>query len=365
MSRSYNFPFGIEDVANLLELFPKRESSGDSYDVPCPFCGDKEYHMNIIKSRDVWRCNRCGENGGMLELYARVKGVSLKDAYASILNATQSEIYKLSPVRKNKTNKRPPKEAPINASLFNAAYSAYLEKLWLRPVHRANLLGRGLPEEVILANGYKSVPTIERFAVVRELTKEGVCLDKIPGFYDCEKNAEKAVKVSENGGFYIPVRDIKGNIVGMQVRTDSGKSKYQWFTSRYETNGAKAYAGPHFVGIDLQNVPKEVYLTEGPLKADVAYHLSGKPFMAIPGVSNVKTLEEGLTVLKKIGVKHIYDALDMDRLGNKTTAKNSNVSKADAKIKRIIESYTFTCSDIVWDEGKGIDDFLFEKGGKI
>ena len=65
------FPFGIMDVAELLHLKVRRRQTDSAY-VDCPFCGDRRGKMNINFTKDVWRCNYCGESGGMLSLYARL-----------------------------------------------------------------------------------------------------------------------------------------------------------------------------------------------------------------------------------------------------------------------------------------------------
>ena len=55
--------------------------------VDCPICGDRRGKMNLNTAKDLWRCNYCGEGGGMLSLYAKVYGVSNSDAYREICDA--------------------------------------------------------------------------------------------------------------------------------------------------------------------------------------------------------------------------------------------------------------------------------------
>lgn len=65
------FPFNIMDVVELLRLRVRRQQSNSVY-VDCPFCGDRRGKMNVNFVKNVWRCNYCGEHGGMLGLYARL-----------------------------------------------------------------------------------------------------------------------------------------------------------------------------------------------------------------------------------------------------------------------------------------------------
>lgn len=74
------FPFNIMDVVELLRLRVRRQQSNSVY-VDCPFCGDRRGKMNVNFVKNVWRCNYCGEHGGMLGLYARLNNTTTSDAY--------------------------------------------------------------------------------------------------------------------------------------------------------------------------------------------------------------------------------------------------------------------------------------------
>jgi phage/plasmid primase-like uncharacterized protein len=78
-----DFPFNIEDVSNLLRLKVRRPSGNGVY-VDCPICGDRRGKMRLDYGNNFWRCNYCGESGGMLALYAKVHGISKSDAYGEI-----------------------------------------------------------------------------------------------------------------------------------------------------------------------------------------------------------------------------------------------------------------------------------------
>lgn len=80
------FPFGIRDVAELLHLRVRRRQQDSMY-TDCPFCGDRRGKMNINFTKNVWRCNYCGEGGGMLALYARLNNTTSSDAYREIYDA--------------------------------------------------------------------------------------------------------------------------------------------------------------------------------------------------------------------------------------------------------------------------------------
>ena len=60
-----DFPFTICDVANVMNLRIRHRNTV-SLDVDCPLCDDHKGKMNLNFQKNVFRCNRCGESGGML-----------------------------------------------------------------------------------------------------------------------------------------------------------------------------------------------------------------------------------------------------------------------------------------------------------
>ena len=80
------FPFGIMEVVNLLNLRIRRQQANSVY-VDCPFCGDRRGRMNVNFVKNVWRCNYCDAHGGMLALYAELNHTTTSDAYWEIAEA--------------------------------------------------------------------------------------------------------------------------------------------------------------------------------------------------------------------------------------------------------------------------------------
>mgnify|MGYP000825463270 CR=1 FL=1 len=80
------FPFGIMEVVNLLNLRIRRQQANSVY-VDCPFCGDRRGRMNVNFVKNVWRCNHCDAHGGMLALYAELNHTTTSDAYWEIAEA--------------------------------------------------------------------------------------------------------------------------------------------------------------------------------------------------------------------------------------------------------------------------------------
>lgn len=78
------FPFDISDIVFLLNLKIRRKNQ-TSWDCDCPFCG-KEGKLNINLEKNVFRCNKCGEGGGQIQLYSKVYGLDRAAACEQIKN---------------------------------------------------------------------------------------------------------------------------------------------------------------------------------------------------------------------------------------------------------------------------------------
>lgn len=315
----------------------------------CPFCGDHgkgKYHLSLNTRRDLFRCNLCGTSGNSVTLYARLNHLSNKDAYLEL--AAGSNIYKLplQPGSPNTTNREP--YAPEKR---HAAYTELLSLLTLFPRHRQNLHERGLPDSVIARNGYKSMPETEaeRRRIAALLTQNHE-LHGLPGFY----TKDGVWTMAGSRGFLIPVRNKDGLIQGLKIRLDdTGKRKYCWLSSRrdcYE-NGTRSHSWIHVTGDRTQ---KRAYLTEGPLKGDVASYLAGGAlFVCLGGVSAHKGICE---TLQALGVTEVMEAMDMDQFTKPEVRQAVRALRSEVQSIPGIRYYQCT-----WDARfKGVDDCLFD-----
>ena len=153
-------------------------------------------------------------------------------------------------------------------------------------------------------------------------------------------------------GILIPVRDIKGRIQGMQVRLDNvERRKYRWVSSNYQTGGCGTEGWVHMAGQPVERV----ILTEGPLKADVIFYLTGQSVVAVPGVNSLKHLENTLTCLIKSGTKQVMTAFDMDFL------QNSHVETGYTELINLLGRMNLRFGTYLWNpDFKGLDDYILE-----
>ena len=378
-SFSQDFPFGILDVVELLHLHIRRRQADSAY-TDCPFCGDRRGKMNVNFVKNVWRCNYCGEHGGMLNLYARVNNTTNSEAYREICDALQAgdtswgyggaesaDAYAGVPAREPHAGGQPDmgitQAERASPQEIHQTYSLMLGMLSLNSAHRAHLRSekRGLADEQIDSLGFKSTPP---YFLCRSLTerliKQGCRVEGVPGFYLHEGGYWTAKFGSRTAGILIPAIGIDGLIHGMQILLDvpfkdrddppeKAGTKYIWLSSSAKNMGVTSGSPVHFIGNPFA---RTIYVTEGILKADIAHVLLNRSFVAVAGANNVAQLGPLFALLAQNGTELIIEAHDMDKYSNEMIAKGSS------KIYLLARQHGMECRRLTWNPNyKGIDDW--------
>lgn len=362
MSGVQDFPFGIEDVTELLHLRIRRRCSDGAY-VDCPFCGEGRGRMKINYVKNVWRCNYCNEHGGMLALYARIHNLTNSEAYREICDFIQNGIgysYDLPMTHKKKEAEVEPVNRADN-SVIHKTLTGLLGMLKLSEQHREHLRNvRGLSDEQIEQLGYKSTPPFYMCGpLTSRLIEQGYTVEGVPGFY--QKDSKWTVNFSTmTAGILIPARGIDGMICGFQIRldvplkNDDGNkdkpgAKYIWFSSGSKPMGTTAGSPLHFVGDPFARI---VYVTEGILKSDIAHMLMDRTFAAIAGINNTAQLDMLFALLAENGTQTIIEAADMDKY------RNEHVNKGASTIYLLAKKHGLSFRRLTWNPNyKGIDDW--------
>ncbi len=252
--------------------------------------------------------------------------------------------------RKRFSSFAPSKPGQYKVSV-NQYVNAVLSVLNLAGEHRENLRGRGLTDENISRLGYKSVPVGSGIDIADRLLGRGAQLAGVPGFFRT-KSGQWAF-VHQRPGILIPVKDIYGQVQGLQVRLDdTAKRKFRWVSSGTFSCGYKAEGWTHLAG-----EPKEtILLTEGPMKADIIHALTGLTVLDVPGVNALTKLEKALSELRQAGLWEIKTAFDMDY------CTNWYVQKGYDELLHLLGHMGFRYGTYVWDPRyKGLDDFIWAK----
>lgn len=239
--------------------------------------------------------------------------------------------------------------------------------LHLTDKHTNDLIKRGLTIEQIKEFGFKSTPVFGYLQLTKSLVEKGCVVEGVPGFYKNKKGEWMVNFKSRCSGILIPYKSISGFIQGFQICLDKPfvdekgkKTKYIWFSSVDEEMGVSSGSPTHFVGNPCDE--NAVFVTEGALKAYIAFALSGRTFIAVAGTGCIDSLKEPFEIMKQNGITKVYECLDMDKTINK------NVAKAAVKLSNMIKSFGFKTKGTVWKwnpndpkKNKGIDDMLLSK----
>ena len=381
------FPFGIMEVVNLLNLRIRRQQANSVY-VDCPFCGDRRGRMNVNFVKNVWRCNHCDAHGGMLALYAELNHTTTSDAYWEIAEALCDNIQEEHARSGNEAQQRPASPCPSTSGAWAApaghssserktvpqsnkaspaeihqTLSLLLAQLTLRPAHREHLRSpkRGLSDEQIDALGFKSTPPpFLCRSITERLIKQGCKVQGVPGFYQDGGGHWTMAFCQKTAGILIPAIGFDGMLQGFQIKLDiplknkddppeKPGAKYIWFSSSSKKNGTGSGSPVHLVGNPSARV---VYVIEGLLKADISYCLTGRTFAAIAGANNTSPLDAMFALLAQSGTEEIIEAHDMDKYSNKMTMAGAS------KIYLMAQKHGMNCRRLTWNPNyKGFDDW--------
>lgn len=170
------------------------------------------------------------------------------------------------------------------------------------------------------------------------------------------------------------------------------KRKYIWFTSS-GLDGGTSSKSP--AGLSGKVINGTIRVTEGILKAQIAYQCSGLSYIGNPGVSNHKGLQQMLASLKEQGLHTVYECYDMDKMlvldckgdydstckqcewrstGTKMECprkrqKRDAIRQGCIKLYDICKELDLSCIRVTWDTNedglwngayKGIDDWLLK-----
>ncbi len=357
MSINSNLPCGIEDVVKLVGIHVVR-NTGTQLHCRCPFCNDTKAHLNVKLEKNVFRCNRCGKGGGVLHLYAAVHDITLSAAYEELCQQFRVDCRNRAefPRVEGWISPAMPEHPIADAATRDNTYSNLLSLLSLGATHRESLLMRGLSGNDIVRLGYRTTPAVRSAKIVAELLNRGCRLQGVPGFYLDQESGIWKLDIRASG-IMIPDRNCRGEIEAVQIRLDkSYNAKFNLLTSAEKYYGTTASCCPHFIGFNENT--ESVILTEGLMKADIAYCLSvelGHPhaFVGLTGVANTNQYLRALEELKRFGVKKIKVAFDMDAF------TNENVMQARERVLNKGYEAGFEMTPLRWNPSiKGIDDLM-------
>jgi hypothetical protein len=297
---------------------------------PCPFHEDQgRPNLVVFPKTQTWQCFACGAQGDAIDFLSRSENITVREAIGMIGrgNTAPSAPIKRLPV---------PRAHIASVEVRDAAYRGLIAAERLSPSHRAALLRRGFSLDETNAGQYRT-----HFP---GKAPDGLAPEGVPGFY----SIGGTWLTSGPPGLLILVRDREGRIAACQVRPDNAdKGKYLWLSSPNKPGGASSGAPCHFAAAN----GSQLWITEGPLKADLVAARLGQPCLGVAGVSNWHS------AIPLLGdAQEVILAFDQDEPGPTRTAVEG-ITRAFTQdlAARGIKVHQATWD---WSQAKGIDDAL-------
>ncbi|MEG1299886.1 MAG: CHC2 zinc finger domain-containing protein [Erysipelotrichaceae bacterium] len=356
----------------------------------CPFHGDKNLgSFKISDTKGIWKCFSCEAAGDGASFIAKYDKISYTQALLRI--AKEFDILKSEDEKsfssamkgfdfsefKNSNQKEVLLEVKeASPKMKDYVYRILMQgpslidesKMNLSSEHKALLLQRGISEKNIRKYGYFTFPSRYAMKKINILIKKRgykeTDLLGVPGFY--QNKVTGKVTFTALKGIGLPLTDVDGKIIGIQVRRDEtseNQSRYIWFSSGFAFMHLKYQKGvspgsPINVIYPSQTETKSLFITEGHFKAAFLTEKFNSTSLALQGIGNWKGIE---TVVKKIiakqpKIKFLYIAFDGD------ISYNLQVYFQASKLSRFLkkEFPGLILRYLLWDDkyGKGIDDVI-------
>jgi len=239
-------------------------------------------------------------------------------------------------------------------------YRLLLSKLTLVDRHKQHLLDRGVDEEFVRSGGYKTLPLQGRYgltkAIIDMLGEDS--LIGVPGFYEAEGNDGSLYwTLAGRPGLLIPMLNSERKIVCCQTRVDNpvdNVKKYQTLSTGNRPGGTNCGIQFHVaIPPEVEDL-EEAWVTEGPLKGEIASRKLKRIFVCNTGVGNWQGISQ---VLKDLGVKRVVTAYDC---GDDKPDVVKYVRHQLRNMTDYLLAAGFSVERAWWPlfRGKGIDDLL-------
>ena len=351
-------------IKNIIDL-RMHEKEKDKY--ICPFHDDHTpNNFKIRPKSNSFLCFACNTRGNGIQFVQFYDNISWKEAVVKIakelsiitnieedeLLSTSSRSYDADKITKPMTNLPIKKEDNIEASITKLTSIDIIDKVYQVFSQGYSLMGepklseehageinakRNLDTPEMEEDGYFTFPNIDFLdTFLNELEKQNIpleCLKGVPGFYYSKPKQHWSFTVLKGtSGVGIPIKNIEGKIIGIQIRLDKiseSKKRYQWFSSSFAggdgSTGAKNIYGtssgaPVAVVRPKQLKNATIFVTEGFFKARAIAKQWQCIALSVQGVNNWKEIPDIIDKLYEENNKHknICIAFDGD-MGRKET----------------------------------------------
>lgn len=378
-------------ILNKYELQPGR----------CPFHNDRTPgSFSVVERRRQYKCWSCGAHGDAIEFVRETENISFPEAVFKI--AMLYDIVEEKQVRQYYDGKGfKDGEAKLIRSYENLwkdeveehrADDEVIQNVFevfakgetviegkedpLSETHRKHLMDeRGLTEEEIAKMGYFTIPSrssryIKNFLLALEETYgyDHLMLKGVPGFYKKKDDTSKrAFTFLSKKGIGIPVRNVEGNIVGIQIRKDvakKGESRYIWLSSSFANDEEELEFGTgsgspiHVSQPEHVKYPYLLFITEGIFKSEAIAKQYGTHALSIQGIQNWKN--DLISTIHELEERQNHPFANIMVMFDADISSNLHVFEATAEMVSVLEELDVNIHYAWWEKeyGKGIDDVI-------
>jgi hypothetical protein len=233
--------------------------------------------------------------------------------------------------------------------LYSEVYSYILDHCVLHETHIEDLAKRGIDERTARSLGYKSLVTAyDQDILTRHLNRAFQHkLSKVPGFRPCSEKPNYYQFAIDPKGLIIPIRNHLDQVISLKTRRAFAPKYILWSTR----GGPSAGTPVHCPYTPPSNI-EVLRITEGEIKADVAWRKTGIYTVSIPGVN---AWPSALPVIEDLKPKKVLLSFDYpDVLTKGGVARLLRLFAEDLNKKEYqIGLETWDTSD---PNAKGIDD---------
>lgn len=323
----------ISNVINKLKL-NKTKILGRNIYVNCPFCqsnNEKKGYMKVNAFNNLYICERCEASGTSIELYAKMKYISTKEAFKQL--AKETPVLDNIPYIYNN---------PIKDEYYrDLVYSKFLSMQQLNEEHNLKLMNMNFTENYISKNMFRSIENREykKKEICEKLLEQGLKLDGIPGFFQ-DKDFKWTYK--SHKGIFIPVMQ-NNKIQGLRILLDAeyrNDTSNIWFSSNNEYNGTKATNWPMILKkedtnwVDMYNSNKDNTITIA-TEMILAHKIFNDTNITAIGIPNNIDKDWILEIVKRMNAKEVYLYVDKYTILHTSTFIHRNIieSLENEKVK--------------------------------
>lgn len=306
------------DIANVIGRYVQLVRSGSNFKACCPFHEEKTPSFFVSTEKQFWHCyGACGTGGDVLSFLMKKENLEFYEALKRLAAEAGIELQ---------TRKKRPRTDP-HATLHTlmAQAAAFYRRNLLEDRRageaRAYVARRGIAAEVAdqfgLGCSLWQLPThlcdfmVEQGFALDDLAKVGLL------YHDAETNAYRD---RFRGRLMIPIRNLRGQVIGFGARTLDAASRYGPKYTNSPTTPLFQKSGALF-GIDraAESIRRQnqAVLVEGYLDVITAHQHGFTNTVACMGTA---VTPDQLHILRRLTSQIVF-ALDADTAGQQATMR--------------------------------------------